>query len=108
MIDNYSCNGNFQVKEIKRPERKIFEVNFEPSHLITLFTDKSPNGNLEIKLKNLIPPWISQTDRGNESNMENDTSHTYGFNFLIDAISEAYDYQNKELPITTFNIEITN
>ena len=109
LIDNYTCSGNFKITEVKEPIKKVYEVTaFKPTHLITLFTDKNPIGNLEIKLKNVIPPWIAKTNVDIESDIQRDTYHTYGFKFLTDAISEAYNYKSKETNIATFNIEITN
>ena len=32
LIDNYSCNGNFQVKEIKRPRERYLKLTL--NHLI--------------------------------------------------------------------------
>lgn len=109
LIDNYSCDGNFKITGIEPSAKKIFEVNdFKPTHLITLSTDKSPIGTLEIKLKNVTPLWIASTNVDDEDEIQGDTSHTYGFKFLTEAIREAYDYNNEEMNITSFTIEITN
>lgn len=105
---NYSANNNFNVKDIKpiRANQK-YDINTlkNPTHIITVSTEKSPYGSLEIELKNKIPNWIQETSIDNEN--EIDTTHTYGFKFLTKAISEAYDYENSEKDLATFKIEIS-
>lgn len=105
---NYSANNNFNVIDIKpiRANQK-YDINIlkNPTHLITVSTEKSPYGSLEIELKNKIPNWIQETSIENEN--EIDTSHTYGFEFLTKAISDAYDYENGEKNLATFKVEIS-
>jgi hypothetical protein len=77
----------------------------EGTHLVTVFTNKNPLGDLEIVLKNVTPGWVMETDIENEDHI--DSNHTFGFKFLMDAISEAYDYKNKVTNPATFKITIT-
>jgi hypothetical protein len=107
-IENYSCNENFRVLNVFTVDNKIYEVeSFTPSHFITVFTDRSPFCELQISLKNVVPNWINETSTNSETDMEKDTSHTFGFEFLLNAISDAYQYKNKEKDIVNFNFEIT-
>jgi hypothetical protein len=107
-VDNYECNENYTVKSVKRVEKKIYEVtSFAPTHLITVYTQKSPYCELNISLKNVVPIWINNTNSDDESYIENDTTQTFGFKFLTNAMSEAYSYKNKEKNITNFSFEIT-
>jgi hypothetical protein len=105
--ENYSAtNNSFMVLGINKPSKRIYGIPFTPTHLITVFTPKSPYGNLEIKLKNVIPKWIDNSDTNTETNIQNDNTHTFGLKFLTEAISEAYDYKNKEKDIVSFKFEI--
>lgn len=109
-VDNYTCSDKYtvkSVKSIKRGEKKIHEVtSFDPSHLITVFTQKSPYGKLNISLNNVVPVWIKNTNSDDESNINSDTTQTFGFKFLTNAISEAYIHMNNEGDITNFTFEI--
>jgi len=105
--DNYTPSGTFKIVDIYTSTKKIPEVtNFNPSHLITIHTLSSPYGNMEITLKYLIPTWISETNTDNESGIVGETKHTFGFKYLSDAITEAYQYKNKQLNISSFKFEI--
>ncbi len=107
-IENYSCSENFKVLNVFTVDKKIYEVeSFTPSHFITVFTDRSPFCDLQISLKNVVPNWINETNTNSETDMQKDTSHTFGFEFLINAISDAYQYKNKEKDIVNFNFELT-
>ena len=103
-ISNYNChNPNFNVITAARITKKIAGVN--GTHLITVFTNKNPAGNLEVVLKNVTPGWVMETDIDNEDYIDN--SHTYGFQSLTDAISKAYEYKNDGKNPATFKIMIT-
>ncbi|MGQ1948367.1 hypothetical protein ACT3CD_14830 [Geofilum sp. OHC36d9] len=107
-VDNYICdNSNFSIKAVSEiGDIKLFGLNFTPTHLITVGTERSPLCQLEISLKNTIPNWIVETNSDDESDIVGDTSHTFGFKFLINAISEAYQYKNQESNIVTFKFEL--
>jgi len=103
-ISNYEClHSNFKVVKVVKIEKRIPGV--EGTLLITIFTDKNPLGDLEIVLKNVTPGWVLGTDIENEDNI--DSAHTFGFKFLMDAISEAYNYRNNDTNPATFKITIT-
>ena len=86
----------------------IHEVSsFDPTHLISVHTRKSPYCELKVSLRNVDPPWIVDTNSNDETNIKSDTSKTFGFRFLTNAISEAYSYKNKEKNITNFSFDIT-
>jgi hypothetical protein len=104
-IENYSCsNSNFIISKVEKLSKKIPGV--EGTYLITVFTDKNPLGDLQIVLKNVMPGWILGTNIDEE--IQIDDTHTFGFKSLIDAISEAYEYQNNGKNLATFNIVISN
>ncbi len=104
-VANYEClNSNFNVIKVVKISKRIPGVT--GTHLITVFTDKSPLGDLEIVLKNLTPGWVTETDTDNEEFI--DSSHTFGFKSLTDAIGEAYEYKNSGMNPATFRISISN
>jgi len=101
---NYDCpDSNFDVVRVEKITKKI--PGAEGTHLITIFTDKNPAGNLEIVLKNVTPGWVMETDSDNEDIIDN--THTFGFKQLIDAIGEAYEYENSGKNPATFKILIS-
>ena len=101
---NYDCPySNFSVVKVVKISKRIPGV--EGTHLITVFTDKNPVGDLEIVLKNVAPGWVMETDADNEDLI--DSTHTFGFKFLTDAISEAYEYKNNGRNPATFKILIS-
>lgn len=106
-IDNYKLSGTYKIIDIYKPNKKIPEVTtFDPTHMITINTSSSPYGNIELTLKYVIPTWIAETNTVNELHITGDTTHTFGFQYLIDAITEAYHYKNKQQDIVTFRFEI--
>jgi len=106
--DNYSCSDdNYTVTSVTKIKKKVYEITeFTPTHLITVFTQKSPYCKLKVSLKNVVPIWIDNTNSDDESNIESNTTQTFGFKFLTNAISDAYSYKNKENNITNFTFEI--
>lgn len=105
---NYSTsNINYKVISVeKMKDNQKFEITAfkNPTHIITVSTDKSPYGALEITLKNKIPGWINETNIDEENQI--DTNHTFGFKFLTEAISQAYEFKNNEKNLATFKLEI--
>lgn len=105
--DNYQLSGTYKMLDIYTPTKKIPDVTaFNPTHLITINTSSSPYGNIELTLKYIIPFWITETNSDNESDIIGDTKHTFGFQYLTNAITEAYQYKNKQQNIATFKFEI--
>lgn len=107
---NYFVNhSKFSIQKISRiGDIKLYGLNFTPTHLITIATNENPICQLEISLKYMLPDWIEKTNIDTERNIIGDTSHTFGFKFLTDAICEAYQYKNKESYIATFQFDLVN
>lgn len=107
-VNNFEClSSNFRVAEVEKIIKKI--PGIAGTHLITMFTEKNPLGELEIVLKNVMPEWISATDIADEDHIDN--IHTYGFKSLTDAISEAYTFTNNKQKVgypASFRIKISN
>ena len=107
-IDNYICNNsNFTIKAVSKiGNLKLHGLGFSPTHLITVGTDRNPLCKLNVSLQYNIPNWIEESNINDESNIIGDTFHTFGFKFLTNAISEAYQYKNNESNIVTFKFEL--
>ena len=105
---NYECSGNFYVVEVQKVViNNLYEVSsFVPSHLIHVHSKLSPYGALSIGLKNTVPLWISTTNIDSETNIETNSSQTFGFKYLIEGISEAYQFVSPQKNIVTFSIAI--
>ncbi|WP_149277658.1 hypothetical protein [Pareuzebyella sediminis] len=107
-VDNYTCSNDYQVIEVTEILKKTPGITtFKPTHLITVSNSKNPYGTLDITLKNVVPDWIETTNTDVESNIQENTTQTFGFKFLTEAISEAFAFQNKEKNVTKFSFEIT-
>lgn len=108
-IENYSCsNPNFKIMKIaKITNSQKHEVTTykNPTHILTIYTEKNPSGHLEIVLKNETPNWIKDTDAKDEVKINN--NQTYGFGPLTNSISEAYSYMNDRKIIANFKMEIS-
>lgn len=106
-VENYSPSGTYEIVNINTLTKRISEViNFSPSHLITMKTSSSPYGNIELRLNYIIPKWITETNSDNDFDILGDSIHTFGFKYLSDAITEAYQYKNKQVNLSTFKFEI--
>ena len=102
--ENYSTsNPNFSIVSVEKITKKI--AGAEGTHLITVSTNRSPLGELEIVLKNSIPSWIAETNIDNEDQI--DSASTYGFKFLTGAISGAYEEKNSGKNLAAFKIIIS-
>lgn len=105
----YDCNGSYFVTSIELVDREIYEVNdFKPTHIISLKTEGLPSCNLEVSVKNKLPPWVTNTNVNDETDINNQENCTYGFGKLLSAISKAYSHINNDKNMTKINIEINN
>jgi len=103
----YVSNPNYTVTNVCNiGDIKLFGLPFTPTHLITLSTDKHPTAMLKVSLLNNVPNWIEETNIDEENSIVGDTTHTFGFKFLTEAIVEAYQHIDKKNTIETFSIEI--
>lgn len=107
--NNYKCNiDNYIVDDIvSLNEDKIPGIDFDATHLITLLSNGNPYGKISLSLNYRNPSWIQETNIDEENGIVDDTAHTFGFKFLTEAITEAYDYKNETKTIVDFNFEIT-
>jgi hypothetical protein len=104
--ENYTISEKYTIVSIKKPSAKIHSVAFTPTHLITVKTLKNPAGILNISLVNKNPGWILSTHTDSENNAGLDKTHTYGFSYLTDGITQAYESVSEEKSIAGFKIDI--
>lgn len=108
---NYYCTNKYSIVSVKPynpAAKKIYGLSFIPTHLIKVHTKFNPCGTLTVSLKNSIPAWIDKTSTDSDSNILGDTVHTFGFKYLTNAISDAYEYMFKQTYIVNLEITITN
>ena len=76
------------------------------THVATFSKNSGPFGKMIIKVKDIIPDWIENTNIDDDCYIVGDTIHTFGFKYLIDGIAEAYDRVNntEDLFEVTFTI----
>ena len=103
---NYETEGKFEVSEVRKAVKKIHGLSFTPTHLISVKTMKNPAGKMSLSLASRIPGWISETASEDEEAIGTDVSHTFGLNYLTDAITDAYRSVTEERHLATFTVEI--
>lgn len=103
---NYVTSGNYEVSGIQKPAKKIHGLSFMPTHLVSVKTMKNPAGKLTVSLASRVPSWIGETDAGDEEAIATDTSRTFGFRYLTDAITDAYRSMSEDKHLATFTVEI--
>lgn len=105
---NYDIsNTDYDIVSLEKANGiKLFNLNIKPTHIITLRTNKSPYGDLELSLLNSLPNWIDETNINNEDDIVGDERHTFGFKFLVNGIHAAYDEINQKENIATFKVQL--
>lgn len=90
--DHYSVTGNFEIVNIEEYHSSMVTniTSFEPSHLITLRATGIPQGQVDIKLLNVLPSWVEESHTDDDQGIEGDTQTTFGFKYLIEGVVDAY------------------
>ena len=109
--DIYENNLGYKVISIDSPDdlkpvAKVGLKNAKYTHIVTLEKTGPPWGTMEFKVKDITPTWIADTNDDEDSDIKDDTSKTFGFKYLIDGISKAYDKINNTENIAEFTIKI--
>ncbi len=99
-IKNYTINNNFKIETIKKADSKATIANgcnnYKRPYIITVKTDRTPRGTLDIKLTNKKPAWIDSSSINNENAI--DSTHTFGFATLMGGIVGAYSELSSTCP----------
>lgn len=115
-INNYTCTNGYKVEEIYLPKNapdsrlRYYTTNLSiiPTHIVRVSSSYPPQlGQLNITFKNTTPSWILSTNTNNDSPLNGDTNHTFGFSTLTIGITEAYEEVSnaKNLGLFTFIIQ---
>lgn len=98
--DNYKVNG-FDIKSIEEI-RKVSLQNRDKrmagksTHIITLQTDKRESiTGITIKLPHKMPKWVKTSNTNYDKNILNYLDKTFGIEYLIKGVAEAYEMKNK-------------
>lgn len=101
-LDNYDLKfGKYQIEKVERSKIEGY------THTIKVSTDFVSTGTLSIKLKKQeIPQWL-QEKYTEECDISSSTmSKTYGLQYLVDGMRNAFDRSGEYL--TELNININN
>lgn len=105
---NYECNLSYSVLRIEKIKEEIPGLDFSATHVITLSAGGSPYGELDIVLKSQTPGWIKATSTNSEEDIEHgkveDT--TFGFRYLMDGITSAYEHANNGEHVADFTFRV--
>lgn len=106
--ENYTASNNYRILSVVEKDNRLADDLSDPTHLITVVTDKNPIGETVVELVFTLPDWIEQTDAIDESAATVASNKTFGFRALTDAISEAYSFYNANEPLARFKVKISN
>jgi len=111
-ISNYNATGYkilkivpFDNKSVKPNSlNSVKRINAHPTHIITVQSPKNDYSDFVLKLAKNAPEWIANTNIEDDTNVEANIGKTFGFKYLAEGISEAYEIATKsntyaELPI---------
>jgi hypothetical protein len=106
---NYELsNPNYQL-EVELISNKNDASLSGFTHLLKLQTSDLRNENLEIQVVGQTPNWVYASSTKNDSNILNEISEqqkTFGLQFLIEGVSDAFYPKSSSNAITTFTITI--
>lgn len=104
-------DGNIVFSNGEKQPISITDLNymaFNATHAF-IFQSTNPNsGNLSFRLKNNIPNWVNESSLLDDTDLTintNKQNKTFGLDYLINGISEAYLQATKK--VSYFNIDIT-
>jgi len=97
---NYSVDeGDFKILKIsdfdkdnvqKNALAKIQKSGNNPTHYITFTSTSKKYSDLRFSLKRQMPKWVEETSTEDDTNIRAIGSKTFGFKYLMEGISEAY------------------
>lgn len=110
-LENYQLTTGYSIKSIEKiHSNTIVKRDFltigktTATHLFTIQTTNNyPIQNLTLKLSNDIPEWVKASHSSNDDDIKSQLDKTFGLNYLIKGVAEAYQTQNPE---NTTHLEI--
>ncbi|WP_430412741.1 hypothetical protein [Kordia sp.] len=109
--ENYQLTTGYNIKFIEEIHKNnIVKRDFltigktTATHLLTIQTSNNyPIQNLTLQLSNDIPEWVKASNSSNDLDIKSQLDKTFGLNYLIKGVAEAYQTQN---PKNTSHLEI--
>jgi hypothetical protein len=110
-MDVYANDKGYMVTEISSSSdmQPVAQVGLDIKkfkHVVTFSKKGPPWGTMEVIVKNIIPKWIEDTNTDDDSIIIDNTSQTFGFEYLIDGIANGYNFVNNTEDIAKFQIKI--
>jgi len=97
---NYTIDeGDFIISKISEFNKeelasssvsRISKSGKYPTHYITFSATSNKYSDLKFNLKRQLPKWVEETSTEDDTNIKSIGSKTFGFKYLIEGISEAY------------------
>ncbi|WP_321299277.1 hypothetical protein [Marinifilum fragile] len=76
------------------------------THIVTFEKSNAPWGTMNLQIKNLKPAWVAQTHDDDDSDIQGDEDKTFGFEYLIKGMNDAYVRVNNSDNLTEYKITI--
>jgi hypothetical protein len=93
-------NSDYQILVSELSTKDISSPGFSGfSHLLFLKTKKLQTEELEITVLSKVPAWVNNSSSTDDSNIKSDTSEqnkTFGLSYLVEGVSEAFNYYPSE------------
>lgn len=115
---NYSIDeGDFKILKISKFDKedlvpisatKIERSGNSPTHYITFLSTSKKYTDLQFSLKKQMPKWVDETSTEDDTNIKSIGSKTFGFKYLMEGISEAYQTVSPSKNYFELKIKINN
>ncbi|MGL6179999.1 MAG: hypothetical protein ACRC13_12470 [Tannerellaceae bacterium] len=101
---NYEIDSNYEIIDIV-PASTFNKSPEWATHLITIKAIGSPLGKVSLKLLSKTDNWVSSSSNTDDTNV--DESSTFGLEYLINGISNAYQEKQNSKYLTNIIINIS-
>ena len=113
-IENFKTTEGFKVKAVNEINIQNMSQNeykrisnTSATHFITVQLNQDfPIQDLNLELIKKIPGWVNNSTSLNDTDVKSQLDKTFGLNYLVKGISEAYELQNPNNQ-SYFNIKIS-
>ncbi len=109
--DNYKIKG-FDIKSIEEMSKVSLQnrdkrMAGKATHIITLQTDKRESiTNITIRLPHKMPKWVKKSNTNYDKNILNYLDKTFGIEYLVKGVTEAYEMKNKNNDYLSITINL--
>ena len=115
---NYTIDeGDFIISKISEFNKEDFvsssvssvlKSRKNPTHYITFSATSKKYSDLKFNLKRQLPKWVDETSTEDDTNIEAIGNKTFGFKYLMEGISEAYQTSSPSKNYFELTIKINN